>query len=339
MAFYFWPEKSYTPYQVDGAYQAQVDNFKVPDMPPDWQWRNYAAADGTRLRWGETGNGDAAKASIIWVPGYTATLDMYGEHFDLLARRGFHVLGLDLRGQGGSERHRDKHPEKLWIDDFADYSADVDGWMKSLNLPDGRPVILAGVSFGGHVVTRTAGDFEVDIDGLYLVAPAFKPKSGEYSFEEAGRLMRVSRLLGKSKHYVLGNGNWVPDGLDYTQGSDCSSNPKRLYLRDAVFTNKPEQRVGGVTNQWGAEFFESSKYLNTPEFYARLKVPTTIISASNDTFVVTEENSQACADHIANCREVLIPNTGHCLPQESDAVVTQMMDEVDRLYEKVTSNL
>ena len=337
LVVYFWPEKAYKPYQVDAAYQAQVDNFVVPDMPPDWQWRSFSVKDGTRLRWGETGNRDAAKASIIWVPGYTATLDMYGEHFDRLARRGYHVLGLDLRGQGGSERHRTNQPEKLWIDDFSDYSADVDEWINSLKLPEDRPLILAGVSFGGHVVTRTVGDFDVPVDGLYLIAPAFKPRSGEYSFEEARRLMSISRLMGKSKNYVIGNDNWVPDGLDYTQGSDCSSNPKRLYLRDAVFTHKPEQRVGGVTNQWGAEFFESSQYINRPEFFERIKVPTTIISASYDTFVVTEENSKACAAYIGECREVPIPDTGHCLPQESDAVVAQLMDEVDRLYEGIIS--
>ena len=337
LAFYFWPEKAYKPYQVDAAYQAQVDRFVVPDMPPDWVWGDFKTKDGTRLRWGETGNRDAAKASIIWVPGYTATLDMYGEHFDMLARRGYHVIGLDLRGQGGSQRYRAQQPEKLWVDDFSVYAQDVADWIDSLRLPTGRPLILSGSSFGGHVVARAAGDHDMPIDGLYLIAPAFKPLSGEYSFDKALRLMTVSRRLGKAKHYVLGNKNWEPDGLDYTQGSDCSSNPKRLYLRDAIFTAKPEQRVGGVTNQWGIEFFESSEYINRPEFYAKLKIPVTIISAEHDSFVDTRVNSQACQGHISDCRELSIPETGHCLPQESDAVVKLMMDEFDRLLERLTS--
>ena len=61
--------------------------------------------------------------------------------------------------------------------------------------------------------------------------------------------MRNARQRGQS--------DWQPDGLDFTKGSDCSSNPERLYLRDTLFTRHPEQRVGGITNQYGAEFFES----------------------------------------------------------------------------------
>ncbi len=333
-----WPESRYKPYEVDDAYRVQAEAFHIPDMPPDWKWHDFETKDGTRLRWGETGNRHAAKASIIWVPGYTATLDMYGEHFDLLARKGFHVMGLDLRGQGGSQRYRAKQPEKLWIDDFSTYSSDVKDWIESQRIANDRPLILSGTSFGGHVVARAAGEHELPIDALYLIAPAFKPKSTPYTFEEAMRLMNVSRKLGKAKRYVYGQKDWRPDGLDYTQGSDCSSNPERLYLRDAVFTRRPEQRVGGVTNQWGVEFFESSLFVNQPEFYKKLTVPVTIISAENDTFVVTEENSQACSKYIQDCLEVAIPATGHCLPQESDAVVNQMMDEFDRLLVRASSD-
>ncbi len=337
LALVLWPEKSYQPYQVDAAYQAQVDNFHVPPFPNDWIWENFAASDGTNLRWGQTGNGSAAKATVIWVPGYTANINMYGEHFDLLARRGYHVIGLDLRGQGGSDRHRDSQPEKLWVKDFSVYSDDLAAFIRSLDLPKDRPVILNGISFGGHVATRALGDHGPLVDGLYLMAPAFRPVSHPYTLEEAMRMMNVARRLGKSKHYVTGQQNWRPDGLDYTQGSDCSSNPKRLYLRDAIFTRHPELRVGGVTNQWGAEFFESSQYLLADGYLDKIQTPVTIISAAYDTFVVTEYNSKACAEALPNCREVVIPNTGHCLPQENDAVVTQMMDEFDRLYDQITS--
>ncbi len=334
LALYFWPEKSYSAYAVNAEYQKQVDAYFVPEMPPDWTWKTYETADGTRLRWGESGNRNAAKASIIWVPGYTATLDMYGEHFDLLARRGFHLIGLDLRGQGGSQRHRDNFPEKLWVEDFGVYAADIAEWMAELDLPSDRKVLLSGSSFGGHVVTRAAGEYDLSIAGLYLIAPAFKPASAPYSFDEAKRLMSVSRAFGKSENYVFGQKDWEPDGLDFTKGSTCSSYPKRLYLRDVIFTRQPEQRVGGVTNQWGAEFFESSEHINNEAFLSKLDMPVTIISASFDDFVITSENSKACANYIDDCREVLIPETGHCLPQENDAVIGQMMDEFDLLLKR-----
>lgn len=337
VALFVWPERSYQPYQVDAAYQAQVDAFVVPDMPPDWVWKSFTAQDGTVLRWGETGNRDAAKASLIWVPGYTATLDMYGEHFDDFARMGYHVIGFDLRGQGGSERHRDFQPEKLWVKDFSVYSDDLAAFIQSLGLKDEHPLILSGTSFGGHVVTRNLGDHDLSVDGAYLIAPAFRPQSTPYTFEQARALMKLSKLFGKSKHYVVGQDNWRPDGLDYTQGSDCSSNPKRLYLRDAIFTRKPELRVGGITNQYGLAFFESSEYILKPGFLEKLSLPVTIISAANDTFVVTDYNSRACADQMPNCREVTPPNTGHCLPQENNDVLALMYAEMDALLERIKS--
>ena len=34
IAFYFWPEQKYEPYNVDSAFQAQVDAFNLADFPP-----------------------------------------------------------------------------------------------------------------------------------------------------------------------------------------------------------------------------------------------------------------------------------------------------------------
>lgn len=328
-----WPEKKYEPYHVSAEYQAQVDAFNVPGMPPDWTWKSHQAEDGTRLRWGETGNRDAARASVVIVPGYTATLDMYGEHVDYLARSGMHVVGVDMRGQGGSERHREEQPEKLWVDDFSVYSDDLAAFIEAQAFPQNRPTILLGISFGGHVATRMAGDHETRIDGLFLIAPALRPMAQPYTLEEATRLVNVARRFGKARHYTPGQGNWQPDGFDFTVGSNCSSNPKRLYYRDVIFTRNPDQRVGGVTNQWGAEFFESSFYVLGDGYLEAIDIPVSIISADHEDFVVTEVNSDACDTRFPNCREVRIPGTGHCLLQESDEVLQLMFDEIDALIE------
>jgi len=335
--FYLWPEKPYKPFKVSPEYQAQADAFHVPEMPPDWKWQAFNTEDGTRLRWGETGNRNAAKASIIWIPGYTATLDMYGEHYDRLARRGYHVIGLDLRGQGGSERHRSEFPEKLWVNDFSVYSNDISAWLSSLELLANRPVILSGISFGGHVAARVLGEIDnLPVDGGYLMVPAFRPQTGDYSPDQAMRMMKGFMVFGKGERYVMGQGDWKPESDDLTTISECSSNAKRLHYRDVVFTRKPEQRVGGITNKWFYEFLESSHHINNQSFLSRIDVPVVVVSAETDVFVHNADNHKACADYISDCQEVLIPNTGHCLPQESDAVVEQLMDEFDNLLERIS---
>ncbi len=339
LAVYFWPEKRYSPHKVSANYQSQADNFYIPDMPPDWTWSMFETADGTKIRWGETGNRDAARATYIFVPGYTATLDMYGEQFDKLARRGYHVMGLDMRGQGGSERHRSAFPEKLWVKDFGVYGSDIRDWISAMNLPSDRTVILAGSSFGGNTVIRAAGDHpDLPIDGLFLYAPAIEPMTGKYDFEESKTLLTRFIRIGRGERYVLGQGDWKPESDVLTTTSNCSSYAKRLHYRDVIFTRKPEQRVGGVTNKWFYEFLRSSEHMNNQAYLSGIKVPVTMITAEVDDFVSNAVNAKACTTYFSDCRELVIPETKHCLLQENDAVQNEMYDEVDALLSRITSD-
>ena len=337
LAFFFWPEKKYEPFQVSKEYQAQVDAFYLPDMPPDWQWKTFEAVDGTKLRWGETGNSRAAKATVLMVPGYTATMRMYAEHIDMLARRGYHVVGVDMRGQGGSERHRKSQPEKLWVDDFKIYSDDLAAFIQTLPRSEDQPLINMGMSFGGHVSIRLAGDHPGLVDGLFLLAPAIEPKAGEMSFEKAKKLMNWARRLGKSKRYLQGNENWKPFTQDLSEANIdmCSSNPKRLPNRDVIFTRNPAERVGGVTVQWGAEFFESSEYMVQTGYLEKIDIPVTLVSAEIDHLVVTELNQTVCDSRFPNCHRLDLKGAGHCLLQESDAHLEEMFDSVDELLARI----
>ncbi|MEP1230372.1 MAG: alpha/beta hydrolase [Litorimonas sp.] len=337
LGFFISPETAHEYYEVDEQYQAQVDAYYVPPMPTDWSWKEFKTKDGTQLRWGETGNRNAAKASLIIVPGYTASVSMYGEHADKLAEQGYHVIGLDLRGQGGSQRYRAEQPEKLWANDFATYSDDLASFIRAQNLPKDRVVVPVAMSFGGHVATRMAVENTRLVDGLFLLAPAFVPKAGDVEFDKALFVMKMASRLGKGHHYVLDNGNWKPASLDLTQANIdmCSSEPKRLHMRDVIFTREPHQRVGGVTNKWGAEFFKSSQVIMDDGYLSQLQIPVSIISAEKDDFVDTKANQLACSDEIAMCKDIQIPGTGHCLMQEHDEDLAIIFAQIDRLVSQV----
>lgn len=338
IAFFAWPEKSYDPYEVSESYQAQVDAFNIPDMPADWAWGMFTSDDGVQLRFGQTGNAASARATIIMIPGYTATLDMYGEQAGEIAARGYHVMGFDLRGQGGSERARSSQPEKLLIDDFKTYSNDVALFLDSLELPEERPVILMGMSFGGHVSFRVAGEHSDLVDGLILLAPALKPKAGDMSFEAAEKLLRIGTSLGKGRRYLPENANWVPyseDNLLRAGIEHCSSSPKRLPMRDAIFTLKPEQRVGGVTFNWGYEFYESSNFVLQSGYPESITKPVTMIHAELDDFVVTDVNKDVCTTRMSDCVSVPIQGSGHCLMQETDPVIDIIYNALDDVVQRV----
>jgi len=337
VVFLFRPEKAYEAYVVSEDYQAQVDKFNLPAMPADWTWQRFEAEDGTGLRWGETGNRGSSSVTLIMVPGYTATMSMYGEHVDRLARKGYHVIGVDLRGQGGSDRHFPKQPEKLWVKDFGVYSDDLAAFITSQNFKEERTVIPMASSFGGHVGLRMAHDYPGLVDGYYFIAPAIEPKAGTTPFDDAGSQMNAAQKMKQGKRYLPGNGNWKPEtpsdlsrhGIEY-----CSSNPLRLPNRDVIFTREPEQRVGGVTVQWGAEFFQSAVLMRDANYFDPIKVPVTIISADRDDFVSNAALDDACGK-LADCQLERYPGSGHCLLQETNNVVDGMLEQVDVLVARV----
>jgi len=334
IAFFAWPEKAYKPYKVSEEYLAQVKKFNIPDMPDDWEWGRFASEDGVKMRFGQTGNSGAARATVILIPGYTATLNMYGEQVAHIAARGYHVVGFDLRGQGGSERARANQPEKLYVRSFKVYANDLALFLQKLDIPEDRPVILMGMSFGGHVAFRVGVEHPDLVDGLLLLAPALRPKAGDMSFEEVLRLLKVGDFLGKDKRYLPGQLNWVPvneDNLLRAGMEQCSSDIRRAPMRDAVFTLRPNQRVGGVTFNWGREFYRSSALVLQPGYPEALEKPVTMIHAEKDDFVVTEINKQVCDTRISDCRSVAIPETAHCLTQETDRVLDKIYRSLDQL--------
>lgn len=334
LIIFIWPEKKYIPYVVSDEFQKQVDNFYLPPMPPDWKWHYLKMDDGTKLRWGETGNRSAAKATLIIIPGYSATMSMYGEHADMLARRGYHVVGIDMRGQGGSDRYRKDQPEKLWVNKFAEYSDDLASFIKLQRETIKQPIIPIGISFGGHVAVRMAGEHVNLIDALVLVAPAIVPKTGSLSYNQSKFIVEASRFFGKSKRYIIGNNNWMPFRSDLSVANIdlCASNPKRLPYRDVVFTRNTKERVGGVTAQWAGEFLESSEFINTESFLGSIDIPITMISAEIDHLVETDVNQFSCDNVFSNCKRVDLSNAGHCMFQESDEILNLIFDSVDDLF-------
>jgi len=312
IGFFAWPEKSYKPYEVSAKYRAQVDKFNIPDMPSDWTWSKFKSEDGVKMRFGQTGNSGSARATVVLIPGYTATLDMYGEQVGHIAERGYHVVGFDLRGQGGSDRERVSQPEKLYIKDFKVYSNDVALFLQQLNIPDDRPVVLMAMSFGGHVSFRVGAEHPDLVDGLLLLAPALRPKAGDMSFEEAVRFLKMGDLLGKDRRYLPGQTNWKPvhESNLLTAGMEhCASDIRRAPMRDAVFTLRPEQRVGGVTFNWGRKFFGSSEFVLQAGYPESLEMPLTMIHAELDDFVETDMNKEVC-DTLYNALDELVTRIG-----------------------------
>ena len=106
-----------------------------------------------------------------------------------------------------------------------------------------------------------------------------------------------------------------------------------------VFTRNAEERVGGVTAQWAGEFLASSEVINTRAFLSSIDIPVTMISAEIDHLVETNTNQISCDSIFPNCIRVDVNNSGHCLFQESDEILSIIFDSVDDLALYLTQSL
>lgn len=336
LAIRFWPEKPHVIYEPPADYVERTKAYNVPPFPEGWTFDYYTAEDGTKIRWGQTARKDNAKGTLIFIPGYTSTLEMAGDVFLQLSNRGYHVMGYDIRGQGGSDRHRPEQPEKLYVKDFSVYGDDLNGFVKSLPEDIPRPLMIMGSSLGGAVATRGVGDHDMAVEGLVLLAPAYQPLTAPYSIGQIKLMGGLAKLFGKEKYFALGLGPWRPDGLDLTQPSDCSSYPERLYLRDVNYVRHPALRVGDVTPNFLGEMIENGEIVTDSRYAAKLNVPITMIVADVDVIINSPVSEAACTDIFPDCKLVELPGTGHCLTLEDDTVFAAMWDEVDRLHARLT---
>ena len=111
----------------------------------------------------QSGGVDTGKV-IILVHGFSVPYYIWDGTYDSLVKAGFHVIRYDEFGRGFSDR-----PDIVY--NAVLYRTQLHDLITSLKLK--TPVSLAGVSFGGAVVSDFAVHFPQVIDKIILVDPVF----------------------------------------------------------------------------------------------------------------------------------------------------------------------
>ena len=120
----------------------------MADGPEGGYARWLQAADGVQIRVGVWPK-DAAKGTVLLLPGRTEYIEKYGRAAKDLARRGYATLTVDFRGQGLADRALDDllvgH-----VTDFDEYQLDMDAviaFARAEALPE--PWFMIAHSMGG----------------------------------------------------------------------------------------------------------------------------------------------------------------------------------------------
>lgn len=312
----------YQPRVLDDAYMqasaAYLDANLVP-LPAGWAFDSWQAGDGASLRWGMARqDGRDPEGTILLVPGYAGTLDIYGQVFSELMAEGYDVAGLDLRGQGGSDRML-SNPEKPWVDDYSVYGDDLAGFVDFLSGQVDGPLIIYGESFGGHVTLRAAGDHpDLAADGLVLIAPAVRVNTAPWPAALARSMVAMNVAAGRGEEYAPGQQDWAPWQPDITLDNPCGTNISTIHTKDAWFAQHPEVRVSsGPTNKWLLETMRSGDLLTDESYAAGIDMPVILVTVGDDRVVQTEPAERLCRDGLPHCTLVRIEEARHCLDFEA----------------------
>lgn len=210
-----------------------------------------------------------------------------------LARAGFDVFNLDLRGHGRS-RHFGARPPRS-VDDYVteDLPAAVD---EVLSHSGGRPVFLVGHSLGGLVSYAAAPRLEGAVAGVVSIGSPYHFTRGSFSLQAIalffeglrrarvphvglplplypiGKVMRTIRRVADSPFYPIPLRGWHAGALEphvLDQHLRLAFDRGGLAEMRNMFDWAAQKRFGGPTNDY-VERFES------------MNVPLLVVAGQND---------------------------------------------------------
>lgn len=324
--------------QITDQQRAQAVAYldgKVTPAPANWSFESFTPEDGVTLR---TGVIDAvnAKGTVIFVPGFTGTIEMSMETISKLNLAGFRVAAIEYRGQGKSHRPLN-NPEKGYVEDFRVLGEDLAKFARHVKR-DGEPLFFFSVSKGAHITMRMAAEQGIDATAFALVVPMIEINTGELSYSLVKNLAQTLNAIGLGSMYAPGSAQWPPQPLVFGEANGCNSNPETAQVQSAIFALDETLRTRGATIKWLKETTDSTRKLRDPSFMKALTQPVKVFTAGDDRLVKTDVATEFCSN-LANCEVTHFEEARHCINRESQERMDQIIQESIAHYEKaLTAN-
>src|SRR5258708_18365424 len=123
----------------------------------------YIVRDMARLAYAETGTGNR---SLVFVHGWTGNHSHFSPQMAAFAA-GYHVIAVDLRGHGRSDKPQMEYTLGLFAEDLAAICKDL-----MLEKP-----IVVGHSMGGTIALETATRYPDLLSGIVLIDTVLQPEA------------------------------------------------------------------------------------------------------------------------------------------------------------------
>ena len=226
---------------------APLDN-EVAEGPSDARGIWLRASDHTRLRAG-LWHANAAKGTVLLLPGRTEYVEKYGRTAQVLAEAGYATLALDWRGQGRSDRAL-ADPMVGHVADFAEYQDDLDtllAFAQTQGLP--QPFHILAHSMGGCIALRglirglpvRSAAFAAPMWGI-LIAPLLRPI--------ANTLPDLAHAFNFDHRYAPGTGAQTYVTTVAFRGNTLTTDPDMWAYMKRQAEAHPALSLGGPSYGW-----------------------------------------------------------------------------------------
>jgi lysophospholipase len=236
-------------------------------------------------RWGGTEAGGHSPGTVVVLPGRSEFIEKYAEVVGELRDRGFCVVVVDWRGQGGSSRLL-RNPYKGHVRHFDDYRVDLDAVAAQVLGPHcPRPWFALAHSMGGAILIDHAARGHCPFERVVLSAPMI----GIYGLrmERAVRAIAATAAhAGLGRTYIPGGSNrsWMSRPF---AGNGLTSDERRFAIFNALAEAAPRLVLGAPTMGWLHAAFRVMRAISRADVAQRLDVPMLIIGCGVDRVVAT----------------------------------------------------
>lgn len=304
--------------------------FETPDSrsPQGAAVHVFAASDGVKLRAvsAPPAAGLEQRGTVVIMNGRAEFFERYFETMRDLTRRGFHVVGFDWRGQGGSARQL-KNRDRGHIQSFRQYDNDLRAIMELLVLPTCPPPYIAlAHSTGGHILLRNLVN-RTWFQRAVITSPLLNFNYGKWPPWLAFIVSAMALAAGFGASVIPGYRR-RPFLLTPFEGNPLTSE-RRRWERDArLLREHPELGSGGPTYSWLNAALRSFKHLGAGPYRNGLTCPVLMVLAGRER-VVDNRAAQEFLRRVPGIASVTIATALHEILMENDAVRAEFFAAFD----------
>ena len=268
---------------------------------------HFINVDGARVHYQEFG--DATKAPIILIHGYTASVYVWKTVAPMLADAGFRVIAIDLLGFGYSEK-------PSWFDySIQSQARMVSRFMNRLGI--GKATIV-GSSYGGAVALDLTLDNAESVEKLVLVDAVCNDELKDHPLLKLASLRGIGEtmtpFLLDSKAFLRMRMRGTLAKANHAMITDDRIESIRRPLRAA----DGPRSVLATSRHWSANRLEQDAHL--------INQQTLIIWGDQDT-VIPIKNGYKLHEEMLNSRFVILKDCGHVPPEEKSEIFAELVSE------------